>query len=309
MKLSSSSSSSFVSTFSPSRFTALLFPRNYKVVKFLGWGGFGEVFKCVKLETNEIVAVKIPQPGCSFTNELTLLNFFMWKNLDKCNIVRAPEIILGLPFSEAIDMWSSGVVMASLVLGDVLFPGITEYDALPLTNLNMVEADEKKERINLLKAMLQMDANKRITPSQVLAHPFITRAPSNMALTPVDVRNQLQELDLQVLSWCGLHHLNAAYGWMRTVDSRVKHGERKRRDAKDVLEYLKMVDERAEDREERMLQRMQQCTTSLLRLVERMVAAKQGASIPISLICKASASECRWRGETNALRMPSTKLC
>ncbi len=47
-----------------------------------------------------------------------------------CFIFRAPEIILGLPFSEAIDMWSLGVVMAFMVVGDALFPGNSEYDAV-----------------------------------------------------------------------------------------------------------------------------------------------------------------------------------
>ena len=36
---------------------------------------------------------------------------------------RAPEIILGLPFSEAIDMWSLGCVIAELFLGWPLYPG------------------------------------------------------------------------------------------------------------------------------------------------------------------------------------------
>ncbi|CAG05711.1 unnamed protein product [Tetraodon nigroviridis] len=41
---------------------------------------------------------------------------------------RAPEIILGLPFCEAIDMWSLGCVMAELFLGWPLYPGALEYD-------------------------------------------------------------------------------------------------------------------------------------------------------------------------------------
>ena len=40
---------------------------------------------------------------------------------------RAPEVILGLPFSEAIDMWSLGCVVAELFLGWPLFPGASEY--------------------------------------------------------------------------------------------------------------------------------------------------------------------------------------
>ena len=33
------------------------------------------------------------------------------------SIFRAPEIFLGLPFSEAIDMWSLGVVMGVMMFG------------------------------------------------------------------------------------------------------------------------------------------------------------------------------------------------
>ncbi|KAJ8245414.1 hypothetical protein GJAV_G00270480 [Gymnothorax javanicus] len=42
----------------------------------------------------------------------------------------APEIILGLPFSEAIDMWSLGCVIAELFLGWPLYPGASEYDQI-----------------------------------------------------------------------------------------------------------------------------------------------------------------------------------
>lgn len=43
---------------------------------------------------------------------------------------RAPEIILGLPFDEAIDMWSLGCVAAELFLGWPLYPGPSEYDQI-----------------------------------------------------------------------------------------------------------------------------------------------------------------------------------
>ncbi|MEQ2157629.1 Homeodomain-interacting protein kinase 2 [Goodea atripinnis] len=44
--------------------------------------------------------------------------------------LRAPEIILGLPFCEAIDMWSLGCVIAELFLGWPLYPGASEYDQI-----------------------------------------------------------------------------------------------------------------------------------------------------------------------------------
>ncbi|XP_024910363.1 homeodomain-interacting protein kinase 1-like [Cynoglossus semilaevis] len=43
---------------------------------------------------------------------------------------RAPEIILGLPFTVAIDMWSLGCLAAALYLGTQLYPGKTEYDMM-----------------------------------------------------------------------------------------------------------------------------------------------------------------------------------
>ncbi|XP_028813147.1 homeodomain-interacting protein kinase 3a isoform X2 [Denticeps clupeoides] len=161
---------------------------------------------------------------------------------------RAPEIILGLRFSEAIDMWSLGCVMAELFLGWPLYPGALEYDqiryisqtqGLPgehllnagtktsrffrkesellyapwrlktteehesetsmkskearkyifscledIGHVNMVlsmegadllsEKSDRREFVSLLKAMLQIDADKRITPADSLSHPFVT---------------------------------------------------------------------------------------------------------------------------------------
>ncbi|KAJ8360611.1 hypothetical protein SKAU_G00171360 [Synaphobranchus kaupii] len=163
---------------------------------------------------------------------------------------RAPEIILGLPFCEAIDMWSLGCVIAELFLGWPLYPGASEYDQIryisqtqglpaeyllsagtktsrffnrgpdssyPLwrlktpaehegemgikskearkyifnclddmmqvnmsTNLEgtdmLAEKADRREFIDLLKKMLTLDADKRITPMKTLGHPFVTMA-------------------------------------------------------------------------------------------------------------------------------------
>lgn len=51
---------------------------------------------------------------------------------------RAPEIILGLPFCEAIDMWSLGCVIAELFLGWPLYPGASEYDQVG-TNMSVLD--------------------------------------------------------------------------------------------------------------------------------------------------------------------------
>ncbi|XP_026643648.1 homeodomain-interacting protein kinase 3 [Microtus ochrogaster] len=160
---------------------------------------------------------------------------------------RAPEIILGLPFCEAIDMWSLGCVIAELFLGWPLYPGALEYDqiryisqtqGLPgeqllnvgtkstrffcretdmshsgwrlktleeheaetgmkskearkyifnslddIVHVNTVmdlegsdllaEKADRREFVSLLKKMLLIDADLRITPIETLNHPFV----------------------------------------------------------------------------------------------------------------------------------------
>ncbi|XP_075402038.1 homeodomain-interacting protein kinase 3 isoform X2 [Tenrec ecaudatus] len=160
---------------------------------------------------------------------------------------RAPEIILGLPFCEAIDMWSLGCVIAELFLGWPLYPGALEYDqiryisqtqGLPgeqllnvgtkstrffcretdishsgwrlktleeheaetgmkskearkyifnslddIVHVNTVmdlegsdllaEKADRREFVSLLKKMLLIDADLRITPMETLNHPFV----------------------------------------------------------------------------------------------------------------------------------------
>jgi dual specificity protein kinase YAK1 len=39
-------------------------------------------------------------------------------------------MVAGLPFCEAIDMWSLGCVVAELFLGWPLYPGSSEYDQI-----------------------------------------------------------------------------------------------------------------------------------------------------------------------------------
>ncbi|KAJ3424847.1 homeodomain interacting protein kinase isoform a [Anaeramoeba flamelloides] len=43
---------------------------------------------------------------------------------------RAPEVILKMPYSQPIDMWSFGCVVAEIYLGLPLLPGVSEYEQL-----------------------------------------------------------------------------------------------------------------------------------------------------------------------------------
>ncbi|VDO98191.1 unnamed protein product [Soboliphyme baturini] len=120
---------------------------------------------------------------------------------------RAPEIVLGLPFNEAIDMWSLGCVVAELFLGWPLYPGSSEFDQTTeehesesgiksketrkyvfncLDDIAQVNVPrdlegidlicgriDRQEFVNILKKMLCMDQEHRLTPAEGLMHPFI----------------------------------------------------------------------------------------------------------------------------------------
>jgi dual specificity protein kinase YAK1 len=43
---------------------------------------------------------------------------------------RSPEVLLGLDYSSAIDMWSFGCITVELFLGLPMFPGTSEYNQL-----------------------------------------------------------------------------------------------------------------------------------------------------------------------------------
>ncbi|CAB1443417.1 unnamed protein product, partial [Pleuronectes platessa] len=42
----------------------------------------------------------------------------------------SPEIMLGHPFTEAIDMWSLDCIAAAMYLGALLYPGLGEYEMI-----------------------------------------------------------------------------------------------------------------------------------------------------------------------------------
>uniref|UniRef100_A0AAZ1XSC6 Protein kinase domain-containing protein n=1 Tax=Oreochromis aureus TaxID=47969 RepID=A0AAZ1XSC6_OREAU len=96
----------------------------------------------------------------------------------------APEVMLGLPYHEAIDMWSLGLVAVELATGLPLYPGEDYYD------------DNFNEQ--LIKEMLALDANQRITPSEVLKHPFFD--PDLSRRTPGTDMNSTGEKTLCFLS-------------------------------------------------------------------------------------------------------------
>uniref|UniRef100_A0A8C4EQ99 Protein kinase domain-containing protein n=1 Tax=Dicentrarchus labrax TaxID=13489 RepID=A0A8C4EQ99_DICLA len=109
---------------------------------------------------------------------------------------RAPEVMLHLPFDEAIDMWSLGLVAAELATGSPLYPGDTDYDVLRfILETQGQPADdvdhqtEQRLLVDLIKRMLELDPEQRIKPLEVLQHPFFAQRPPQSS--PAHILNKV----------------------------------------------------------------------------------------------------------------------
>src|SRR6201995_814175 len=66
--------------------------------------------------------IKIIDFGSAFDERQTVYTYI------QSRFYRSPEVLLGLPYSAAIDMWSLGCIVVELFLGLPLFPGSSEYN-------------------------------------------------------------------------------------------------------------------------------------------------------------------------------------
>ncbi|KAJ2007865.1 dual specificity protein kinase yak1 [Coemansia thaxteri] len=123
---------------------------------------------------------------------------------------RSPEILLGLPYSSRIDMWSLGCIVAELYLGLPLFPGSSEYnqlsrivDLLGLPPSNMLErARRTDEFFNYLgpstwdlKSMIQYARERNVEEKQ--SKRYFTATTLEELITTYPIRRRLSEADQQ----------------------------------------------------------------------------------------------------------------
>ncbi|KAF0025189.1 hypothetical protein F2P81_022070 [Scophthalmus maximus] len=127
---------------------------------------------------------------------------------------RAPEVVLGLPITKEIDMWSLGCVLSFLYMASHLFGVCSEYQMVrsivevlgqPADDIlsagyftsiyfkvnqnwdypkwllkiypktqESIEIDDCRAFVSLLKGLLQMDPKTRITPAKAFRHPFLS---------------------------------------------------------------------------------------------------------------------------------------
>lgn len=86
---------------------------------------------------------------------------------------RAPEVMLGIPYTSAIDMWSLGCILAELATGFPIFPGESEPEQMTL----IMELNGPPPR-SLLQVSLPLISRKPPGPmssSPLTSSPFLYR--------------------------------------------------------------------------------------------------------------------------------------
>ena len=93
------------------------------------------IIHCDIKPENILVKIKLDKDKSDISIKLTdfgsacLKNTLIFSQVQSL-FYRAPEVILGIPYTQAIDIWSIGLVTAELFLGKPLIPGYSEYDQL-----------------------------------------------------------------------------------------------------------------------------------------------------------------------------------
>ncbi|KAK6474065.1 mitogen-activated protein kinase 12-like, partial [Huso huso] len=155
---------------------------------------------------------------------------------------RAPEIILNwMHYTQTVDMWSVGCILAELITGHVLFPGKDYFDQLklimkltgtphpslvqkmqskdakryiqalpPQVKRNFREAfpNMDKKVVDLLEKMLVLDPDRRLTAREGLSHRYLEEyhdpesEPDSMLYD-----DSFENLELPVEEWRSLIHM------------------------------------------------------------------------------------------------------
>ena len=100
----------------------------------------------------------------------------------------APEVIAGTPYNgSASDIWSCGIILFALLAGRLPFDDDDLATLLEKVKMAKFEIPSHidKEAKHLISRMLEKDVQKRITMSEILAHPFFTSRPPKPPLVRV----------------------------------------------------------------------------------------------------------------------------
>ena len=154
------------------------------VAKFI----FKQIILALKfIHENNIVHrdIKLDNILIDLDNNIKICDFGVSRIINKGDIMLeqcgtpayiAPEILLNKGYEGfKVDVWSAGVVLYAMLSGTVPFKGanIKELHKLIISGNYQQLKDISKEASHLLKNILEIDPDKRITTENILNHPWI----------------------------------------------------------------------------------------------------------------------------------------
>uniref|UniRef100_A0A674E188 mitogen-activated protein kinase n=1 Tax=Salmo trutta TaxID=8032 RepID=A0A674E188_SALTR len=138
---------------------------------------------------------------------------------------RSPEVIFNwMHYSQSVDLWSAGCILAEMITGQVLFPGndsilscflLTPIFCTPLLcillmykNFKEVFPSLRVNAVNLLENMLLLDPQTRMTAQEGLSHPYLAEFhdPESEPDSPT-YDDSFESLELDVGEWSSLIHM------------------------------------------------------------------------------------------------------
>jgi serine/threonine protein kinase len=105
----------------------------------------------------------------------------------------APEICRGLPYSGAeVDVWSLGVTLYSLISGLLPFHGPTQQAVLQAirTGLYTMISDFSEPLQDLIRHLLVVKPEDRLSLREILEHPWLQDLPSSLPVLPSPRRSR-----------------------------------------------------------------------------------------------------------------------
>ena len=90
-----------------------------------------------------------------------------FKNIGDTIAHRAPEIMLGIPYTTAIDMWSFGCILAELYTGYPIFPGENEQEQLLIIGMYGSQVINQDGSLLALKFSVPDDLEETLSSIQV----------------------------------------------------------------------------------------------------------------------------------------------
>ncbi len=150
-------------------------------------------------EMNEILSIKL-----SYFNLMKFIRIseFSLSSEKKVILSTAPEILNGKSFNIKSEIWSLGIIIYYMLNNKYPYLGNTEYNLYQniISNPN-IEINSENEKLNdLLKGMLKVNENERISLNEYFNHPFFNISNLNYIICEYDIMEKELNKPIQILN-------------------------------------------------------------------------------------------------------------